>query len=398
MDKSESFVALESMSPLRLCEPLMARHDDAIRYIPPEGLKEALDVAMLLGEPIVLTGVPGAGKTQAAKWLAYRLEAGPVLRFDVKSTTLGGDLLYSFDDLGRFRDAAANRVASGEIKPLVRYLRFNALGNGIVFAAGPNSVLWTAGGEKLEGSASLDRHRKLLADAFGPDWRPRGDAVRVADLLPDEQIDPGSAALADPFSTEVELRGTWRDREVRVVLIDELDKAPRDTPNDLLSEVENMTFLIAELGLRVKTDREVRPIVVITSNAEKPLPEPFLRRCAYFHLPPVRGDVLKKILARSLEERGVGPAFIAGVVEVADLLHASDDALVRKPGTAELLAWSEIVVKFGAGDEIRSWINRRESELAHSLTALLKHAEDQKVGFAMLREWAHGGRSARQRG
>lgn len=398
MAQSPTFLALESEAPLRLCEPLTSRHDRAEAYRPPEGLKEAMDVAMMLGEPIVLTGAPGAGKTQAAKWLAHQLGAGKVLRFDVKSTTLGGDLLYAFDDVARFRDSAASgKAEDGGVKPLIRYLRFNALGEGIVRAAGPNSVLETVGGERLAGYEALQRHRRLLEDAFGREWAPQGDRVCVADLLPD---DPDFRS---------------RGRQVRVVLIDELDKAPRDTPNDLLVEVENMTFLIAELGLRVRSaaaeredsfakapakgetpeepDRTVRPIVVITSNAEKPLPEPFLRRCAYFDVPRVRGETLKAILAGSLSDRNLGRDFVEEVAEVADLLHASQEAIRRKPGTAELLAWSEILARYGAQGGLKAWAKERsQHELKHSLTALLKHAEDQKAGLEMIGRWADGAR------
>lgn len=386
MEKSRTtFLAIESRNPLKLCMPLIAKHDDAARYEPPDGLIEALDVAMMLGEPIVLTGAPGAGKTQAARWLAYDLDAGEVLRFDVKSTTLGGDLLYAFDDVARFRDAAAAGAGGPGVKPLVRYLRFNALGHGIVRAAGPNSVLWT-GDEPLEGREMIQRHRKLLDDVFGKDWEPSSDRVRVADLLPDD----------------VKFRESGRGREVRVVLIDELDKAPRDTPNDLLVEVENMTFLIAELGLRVKTDREMRPIVVITSNAEKPLPEPFLRRCTYFNLPRVRGEKLEKILQGSLPPEQLSKAFVKELVQVADVLHDSEDAIHRKPGTAEMLAWSEVLYRLGACEGLRAWINGLKSEtkkeLAHSLTALLKHAEDQKNGLAMILEWVDEPKIRRSRG
>lgn len=373
MEKSQTFLAVQSTDPLKLCEPLTANHDDAAKYIPPEGLAEAMDVAMMLGEPIVLTGAPGAGKTQASKWLAHELGAGEVLRFDVKSTTLGNDLLYVFDDVARFRDAAAGRTGESEVKPLVRYVRFNALGHGILRAAGPDSVLWTVGGERLQGKSVIQRHRKLLDDAFGPDWEPTGDKARVADLLPDD----------------ADLRQEGAGREVRVVLIDELDKAPRDTPNDLLVEVENMTFLIAELGLRVTTDRAVRPIVVITSNAEKPLPEPFLRRCAYFDLPRVRGEKLKDILRGSLKHREVSDDFVDDVAQVADLLHASQDAIHRKPGTAELLAWSEILARLGAGSGLKSWAATGQRALAQSLTALLKHSDDQATALAMIGEWAN---------
>jgi len=381
MDSQPDFLALRSKWPLRLHDPLTAGHDDADRYRPPEGLKEAVDVAMMLGEPLVLTGAPGSGKTQSAKWLAQVLGAEKLLRFDVKSTTLGIDLLYAFDDVARFRDSAASgRDAEAESKPLVRYLRFNALGEGILRAAGPDSVLLTAAGEELDGRAIIAKYRDLLDAAFGRGWSLDRETVRVADLLPDE----------------ISLRMPDDDgRQVRVVLIDELDKAPRDTPNDLLVEVETMTFLIAELGLRVKTDRSVRPVVIITTNAEKPLPEPFLRRCAFFDVPPVRGEALVAVLKGALRHREASAAFADEIASVAQLLHDSDDALRRKPGTAEILAWSEVLMRFGASGGLREWASAGPTWLGHSLTALLKHPADQKTGQTIILKWASGDQRAR---
>jgi MoxR-like ATPase len=71
-----------------------------------------------------------------------------------------------------------------------------------------------------------------------------------------------------------------------VVLVDELDKAPRDFPNDILGEVEGMYFRIPELGhATIRRDPEMPPILVLTSNSEKNLPDAFLRRCIYYHIP-----------------------------------------------------------------------------------------------------------------
>jgi len=82
------------------------------------------------------------------------------------------------------------------------------------------------------------------------------------------------------------------------VLIDEIDKAPRDdVPNDLLAEVENMRFFIPELDRAVAADPAMRPILVITSNSEKAVPDAFLRRCVYYHLPFPADDELREIVA-----------------------------------------------------------------------------------------------------
>jgi MoxR-like ATPase len=408
MTDAPPFLAVQTVMPLQLRMPLTAGHDEPTRYQPPPGLKEAMDVAMMLGEPIVLTGPPGCGKTQAAHWLAHQLNAGDVLRFDVKSTTLGGDLLYAFDDVARFRDAAASGLPGGGVKPLVRYLRFSALGLGILRAAGPDSVLYV-GEDALKDRSAIRRHRRLLDDAFGPGWDPPDGRACVADLLAEGEgpaLERGQAASSPDLEEAVAAEDSdpmvsGSGREVRVVLIDELDKAPRDTPNDLLAEVERMTFLIGELGLRVRTDKAVRPIVVITSNAEKPLPEPFLRRCAYFDVPRLKGATLAKVIQENLRVRQIGDGFAGEVAEVADRLNASQDAIQRKPGAAEVLAWSEVLVRYGAGRGLKAWISglaraRPEPQgLENSLTALLKHAEDQKAALAMILDWADERRTKR---
>jgi hypothetical protein len=199
--------------------------------------------------------------------LADRLNVTSLLRYDVKSTSSGTDLLYYFDEVARFRDST-RRIE----QPLIRYLRLNALGEAIVRAAGGRAELCSIDGEVLEGDA-LVRHRDLLIDAFGETWTRWNGAAIAALLLPDDK----DFAEAEP--------------EHRIVLIDELDKAPRDTPNDLLTEIEDMRFKIPELGLLIKADPDSRPIVIITSNSEKSLPDPFLRRCIYFDIPfPRRYD------------------------------------------------------------------------------------------------------------
>src|SRR5262249_37805626 len=83
-----------------------------------------------------------------------------------------------------------------------------------------------------------------------------------------------------------------------VVLIDELDKAPRDTPNDLLLELEQMRFRINELDAWVNGAPALLPVVVITSNSEKSLPEPFLRRCVFHHIKSPDDARRREILSR----------------------------------------------------------------------------------------------------
>ena len=85
------------------------------------------------------------------------------------------------------------------------------------------------------------------------------------------------------------------------MLIDEIDKAPRDFPNDILNEIEHLTFNVRETGQIVCRGPQYRPILVLTSNSEKNLPDAFLRRCIFYHISFPARERLREIVARRLE-------------------------------------------------------------------------------------------------
>ena len=155
-----------------------------------------------------------------------------------------------------------------------------------------------------------------------------------------------------------------------VVLIDEIDKAPLDVPNDILVELERLEFEIPELrtvrkpaadNSRQQTDNIIgldphenryRPIVIITSNSEKALPDPFLRRCVYHHLefPPFRlteGEqseeivTVEDIVASRLGSRYAdgGQHLVAQGISLFRHLREESGRLQRRPTLAELLDW-----------------------------------------------------------
>ena len=124
-----------------------------------------------------------------------------------------------------------------------------------------------------------------------------------------------------------------------VLLIDEIDKADIEFPNDLLLELDRMEFHVYETGETVRAER--RPIVVITSNNEKELPDAFLRRCFFHyirfpdretmerivqaHFPDIRRDLAREALNVFFQIRGVGE-------------------LKKKPATSELLDWLKLLM------------------------------------------------------
>lgn len=121
-----------------------------------------------------------------------------------------------------------------------------------------------------------------------------------------------------------------------VVLLDEIDKADLDFPNDLLWELDQLEFRIPELEHRhYAAPRDKRPIVIVTHNEEKPLPGAFLRRCIYFYV-----DLPKdpQFLTQLLEIHGRNTAALAPEA-IRVLLRLREVELAKKPGLSELLEW-----------------------------------------------------------
>ncbi len=130
--------------------------------------------------------------------------------------------------------------------------------------------------------------------------------------------------------------------EPLVLLIDEIDKADLEFPNDLLWELDMMSFFIPETGVTVTAKR--RPIVIITSNAEKELPDAFLRRCIFHYISFPEPDLMRSIVQvhhPELEDRLIHEA-----METFYWIR-SQNGLQKKPSTSELLDWVQALVVGG---------------------------------------------------
>jgi MoxR-like ATPase len=121
-----------------------------------------------------------------------------------------------------------------------------------------------------------------------------------------------------------------------VVLIDEIDKAPRDLPNDLLDVIESKRFRIDETERELSTEHP--PIVIITSNNERPLPDPFLRRCVFHHIDFPDKELLASIVRTHFPNLSGADADAL----TQRFLDLRGQPLEKKPATSELLAWTRV--------------------------------------------------------
>ena len=173
-----------------------------------------------------------------------------------------------------------------------------------------------------------------------------------------------------------------------VLLIDEIDKADIEFPNDLLTELDRMEFHVYETGETVKAAR--RPIVIITSNNEKELPDAFLRRCFFHYIRFPDAETLKAIV--EVHYPGIKHRLVEEALRVF-LAIRETQGLKKKPSTSELLDWLKLLVSEDiSADELRERDPRKLIPPLHG--ALLKNEQDvslfEKLAFMMRREGRGG--------
>ena len=149
-----------------------------------------------------------------------------------------------------------------------------------------------------------------------------------------------------------------------VLLIDEIDKADLEFPNDLLHELDRMRFTVDETGDEISA--KYRPLVFLTSNNEKELPDAFLRRCVFHYIAFPDEGMLKSIV--QVHHPGVAQALLdAAVKRFEDLRKVGE--LRKRPSTSELVDWVAALLADGLTPEAL------EGRLPY-LGALLKHEQD----------------------
>jgi MoxR-like ATPase len=265
-------IGIEQMQYTGIVQPKPGETDASGRllypYLPNPDLVEAVNLTLQLGRPLLLKGDPGCGKTRLAYDVAYELGL-PFETWYVKSTSKARDGLYTYDTIGRLRDAqlAANSIIKGQ------------------------------------------------------------DLARISD--PATYVEWG--ALGRAFQNE---RRT-------VVLIDEIDKADIDFPNDLLLELDESRFLVEETGKTLSAKN--KPIVLITSNDEKVLPNAFLRRCSFHYIEFPSDQRLTEIVQQFFPE--TSPVLAEKAVDrFLELRREMDkDNAGKKVSTSELIDWFDIL-------------------------------------------------------
>ncbi len=300
-EKHDPESAFNALAKRQIPETLQDFHKSAPFFELDSRLETAINTALAVGAPLLLTGEPGTGKTQVAWFLGWYFGI-EVYAYQVKSISTATDLKYDFDAVAYLRDANAGRMLTNE---------------------------------GIDKSAPL-RHRYLDKKAL---WR----------------------AFDDP--------------RLSVLLIDEIDKAPRDFPNDLLQELDKHCFEDPFSDHMITPKCGQPPIVVITSNAERRLPDAFLRRCIYHHI-----ELDEDLIRRAVHHRaGDFPTLTEEdrtiALERFWEIRNEHPHLQKKPATAELLVWLAVL----SAQRINATTLRKTPlDKLPGIEALIKDREDRK--------------------
>ncbi|RPA61504.1 MoxR family ATPase [Shewanella frigidimarina] len=153
-----------------------------------------------------------------------------------------------------------------------------------------------------------------------------------------------------------------------ILLIDEIDKADIEFPNDLLQELDKMEFYVYETQQVIKAKQ--RPIIIITSNNEKELPDAFLRRCFFHYIKFPTKDEMAKII--DVHHPNVKQDLLQQALEVFfDLRDVN--GIKKKPSTSELIDWLKLLI---SDDISQDTLLDKKSDIIPLFGALLKNEQD----------------------
>lgn len=285
--------------------PSASKFHNPEHYRPSPELWAAVQTALHLGLPLLVTGEPGCGKTDLAAHIAWYYGLDKPEEFNGQTSSSVTDMFYRYDALRHFQ------------------------------------------------------HAQVIKEALSPDIVER-DYIQYQAL---------GAAI--------------KSGKTRVVLLDEIDKAPRDLPNNLLAALDKLEFNVPETGdpqrFSFKAKPENRPIIILTSNSEKGLPDPFLRRVAFFDIKfPGESDLLDILRDKLDDFKKLDAEKVIGLFE--KIRKAEYGVLNKKPATAELLHWASSLLKLGVDTpklaDPRTLDADQKILLGHSFSVLAKTRND----------------------
>ncbi|NJN13522.1 MAG: MoxR family ATPase [Richelia sp. RM1_1_1] len=303
-------------------------------YLPSDDLKEAVNLAIALERPLLLEGEPGCGKTRLAVAVAYEFtqkylqnqknylgeqKCWDYYIWNIKSTTRARDGLYRYDAIARLRDAQLMGTSPQQLQEFLGIVEIGDLK------------------KRLQDKKNYRKFEAL------------GKALQEHNYRP-------------------------------ILLIDEIDKADSDFANDLLLELEELRFEIPETGESYPTPKH-KPIIFITSNREKPLPEPFLRRCLYFFVDFPQEDQLKAIIDKRFGELRKDKEEV--VQKAMNRFYEIRTGLTnipgsRPPGTSEFLEFLTALLNRNDVEKALEDLNNLSEKLP-LLGTLLKTKQDQEI-------------------
>ena len=202
--------------------------------------------------------------------------------------------------------------------------------------------------------------------------------------LRDSQLGDGKVNDIANYIKKGKLWEAFAADEQVVLLIDEVDKADIEFPNDLLQELDRMEFFVYETGETVKAKQ--RPIIIITSNNEKELPDAFLRRCFFHFINFPDRDTMREII--DVHYPNITQSLVQDALEVFFDVR-SIPGMKKKPSTSELIDWLKLLMADDIPDEILK--ERDPSKAIPPLYgALIKNEQDvhllERLAFMHRRE------------
>ncbi|WP_430013912.1 AAA family ATPase [Microcystis ichthyoblabe FBCC-A1114] len=301
-------------------------------------LIEVVNLAIELGMPLLLEGEPGCGKSRLAHALVYEFnngqQSGSIKYYEwiVQSTSKAEDSLYQYDYIGRLQAAQISGILS-------------------------QKEIEESSSEQKNPATSKQKNpatSKQKNPATSKDW---------VDLQP----------LGKAFEQSQD------KQEQSVVLIDEIDKADRDFPNDLLLAIESRRFFIKETGKTIQANDQAFPLIIITSNQEKNLPNAFLRRCIYHYIELPNQERLRKILTERFTdaEQEVIIKAVDRFLEVRTSQDETKSEGEKKVSTSELIAWFKSLLKYKPEEIIAKL---KEDKLPHASVLLKSRTDVQDYG------------------